>query len=150
MKIIRATTDDLDHLTRLFDNYRQFYRQVSDLDGAKVFLKERITQLQSEIFIAYDISENGYQEGMGFIQLYPVFSSVSMKKLWLLNDLYVKTEYREQGVGVALLGAAKELARETGAKGLMLETECTNENAQRLYEKQGFKRNENFFYNFDI
>jgi len=143
MILNKATIKDLDLITPLFDLYRQFYKQSSDPDSAKEFLCARIDNNESVIFWALD--ENNIS-GMGFVQLYPIFSSVGMKRLWLLNDLYVHTDYRKMGVGEALMEKARELAAETKAKGIILETEKTNAQAQNLYDKLGYKRDKDHYY----
>lgn len=143
MILNKATIKDLDLITPLFDLYRQFYKQSSDPDSAKEFLCSRIENNESVIFWALD--EDNIS-GMGFVQLYPIFSSVGMKRLWLLNDLYVHTDYRKMGVGEALMEKARELAAETKAKGIILETEKTNAQAQNLYDKLGYKRDKDHYY----
>ena len=141
-KIITATIQELGPLVEMFDLYRQFYRQPSDVLGAKEFLTERIKKKDSVIFLAIQ-----REEYTGFVQCYPLFTSVGMKKLWLLNDLFVKNEYRGQGISKMLIGRCKQLAFETGAKGLMLETEKSNAIGNRLYPEEGFVLNEgsNFY-----
>ena len=143
MILNKATIKDLDLITPLFDLYRQFYKQSSDPDSAKEFLCSRIENNESVIFWALD--EDNIS-GMGFVQLYPIFSSVGMKRLWLLNDLFVHTDYRKMGVGEALMEKARELATETKAKGIILETEKTNAQAQNLYDKLGYKRDKDHYY----
>ncbi|MBS4211199.1 MULTISPECIES: GNAT family N-acetyltransferase [Neobacillus] len=145
MNLIKATINDLDAVTELFDLYRQFYEQSPDTEGAREFLKTRILNGESVIFVAY---EGG--EAVGFTQLYPTFSSVSMQRSWILNDLYVKKEYRGKGIGDKLINKAIEMARDTGAKGVLLETASDNFPAQGLYEKIGFKRETHYFYYFSI
>lgn len=145
MNLIKATINDLDAVTELFDLYRQFYQQSPDTEGAREFLKTRILNGESVIFIAYES-----EEAVGFTQLYPSFSSVSMKRSWILNDLYVKKEYRGKGVGEKLINKAIEMAQDTGAKGVLLETASDNIPAQGLYEKIGFKRETHYFYYFSI
>jgi len=145
MIIIKATINELDSLTELFDLYRKFYEQESDLDGARKFLKERIMNEESEVFIALEGSKP-----LGFVQLYPSFSSVSMQSSWILNDLFVKESARGQGVGEKLMKIALEFAKKTRAKGVLLETAEDNITAQRLYEKLGFEREANYFYYFNI
>ncbi|MBY0124283.1 GNAT family N-acetyltransferase [Bacillus sp. S/N-304-OC-R1] len=145
MEITKATLTDLEAVTELFDLYRIFYKQPSDLDSAKGFIKERLTNQDSVIFIAYE-EENP----VGFVQLYPSFSSVSMKRLWILNDLYVKETVRGKGCGEKLINTAIAYAANTGAKGLLLETAEDNYSAQRLYEKIGFTKETNYFYYFTI
>jgi ribosomal protein S18 acetylase RimI-like enzyme len=145
MSVQKASINDLNALTELFDSYRVFYEQESNLEAAKSFLKERLVNEDSVIFIAYDASNP-----VGFVQLYPTFSSVGMKKSWILNDLYVNASVRKKGFGEKLINTAIEFAKETGAKGLLLETGRDNETAQRLYEKIGFKKEANYFYYFSI
>lgn len=140
MKVIRATMEDLDGVAELFNLYRVFYEQESDLEAARDYIKERLESGDSVIFAVKD--GNSY---LGFTQLYPLFSSVSMKRVWLLNDLYVATQARKRGVGEQLLNKARDFAIETGAKSLSLSTAVDNHNAQRLYEKLGYKRDEGFY-----
>lgn len=145
MKIARATAEHLEVLAPLFDGYRQFYEQASDLAGAKQFLEARIRLGQSAIFLALDSSALAGQSGLGFTQLYPMFSSVSMEPMWILNDLFVAPYARKRGVGEALIEAAVGFARTSGAKGLQLETAVSNISAQRLYERMGWIRETDFY-----
>jgi ribosomal protein S18 acetylase RimI-like enzyme len=145
MIVKKATINDLDSLSELLDLYRVFYEQRSNLVGAREFLKARITNEESIVFIA---CEGG--QSVGFVQLYPSFSSVSMMQSWVLNDLYVKEQFRRIGAGEKLIHKAIQFAKETGAKGVLLETGKENLNAQRLYEKIGFERESNYFYFYSI
>lgn len=124
----------LDQLTYIFDLYRQFYQQESNLLQAADFLTQRILNLQSVIFVVVD-DKNVIA---GFTQLYPIFSSVSMQHTWLLNDLYVLPTHRGTGAATALLQRAKLFAKQTNSKGLALETAQSNP-AQKLYEKLGWQ-----------
>ena len=149
MKITKATLEDIETITVLFDLYRQFYEQTSDTDSAKKFLEERIRKNESVIFLAMENNDNN--SGIGFVQLYPAFSSVSMKRIWILNDLYVSEDHRKKGVAEALIMASKELAEQTNAKGLVIETHNSNHSAQKLYDKIGFKKdNEHFYYYLEV
>ncbi|QIZ08872.1 GNAT family N-acetyltransferase [Priestia megaterium] len=145
MIIQKATISDLESLTVLFDLYRVFYEQTSDLEGAREFLKARILNDESVVFMAVD-----GEHPVGFVQLYPSFSSVSLVRSWVLNDLYVKEQFRGKGAGEKLIHKAILFAEETGAKGILLETGKENSQAQRLYEKVGFERESNYFYYFSI
>jgi GNAT superfamily N-acetyltransferase len=138
--IVRAERKHLDDLAPLFDGYRQFYGQRSDLAAARAFLGERIERDESVIYVAYADGK----EAAGFTQLYPSFSSVSLKPLWVLNDLFVRSNIRRGGVGRALLERARQHALETGAKGLILNTAVTNKPAQTLYESCGWTREDEF------
>jgi GNAT superfamily N-acetyltransferase len=141
VRTVRAELDDLDALMPLFDGYRQFYAQPPDPDGARAFLAERFKRGESVIFLA--IADGA---AAGFTQLYPSFSSVSMKRLWVLNDLFVAPNARRAGVGRALLERARAWAVETRSKGLTLSTQVTNTEAQRLYESCGWTRESEFLH----
>jgi ribosomal protein S18 acetylase RimI-like enzyme len=140
IEIRRASRDDLEALVPLFDGYRQFYRYQSDVSGARAFLHERLTQGDSIILIAW-------QRGtaIGFTQLYPSYSSLWMKRMFVLSDLFVAMDARKLGAGRRLLEAAVGYGRSAGARYLMLETARTNLTAQSLYEACGWKRDLEFF-----
>ncbi|MFL0354460.1 N-acetyltransferase family protein [Xanthomarina sp. GH4-25] len=134
MTIIKAHIEHLDQLTPLFDGYRVFYEQPSDLKAAKHFLFERLKNKDSLIYIAY--IEN---KAIGFTQLYPLFSSVSMEAIYLLNDLFVDENYRGKGIGEALINKAKNFCKKNQLKGLAIQTAPDNP-AQHLYQRLGFKK----------
>jgi GNAT superfamily N-acetyltransferase len=130
--------DDSPQVVNLFDAYRVFYDQASNLEGARKYLSERLANKESIILVA---SEGDI--AVGFTQLYPSFSSVSMKPLYILNDLFVTAEMRGKGVGEALLKSAEELGRELSWKGMVLETASDNP-AQRLYERMGWTEDKEY------
>ena len=136
----QATIHDLDLVAPLFDDYRQFYGQPADLGLAQRFLRERFQHHESVVLLAMD--EEG--EGAGFVQLYPLFSSVRAARTYLLNDLFVAPMARRRGVAAALMHEAMDYARAVGAVGMSLSTAHANEPAQRLYESLGWKRDEQF------
>ncbi|UOQ86564.1 GNAT family N-acetyltransferase [Gracilibacillus salinarum] len=141
MEIYQATIADLDGVSDLFNLYRVFYQQTSNVEGAQTYIRQRIENNDSVIFVV----KKG-QQYLGFTQLYPSFSSISMSKAWILNDLYVDAEARKQGVGELLLHKAKEHAIETGANSISLSTALNNTGAQRLYEKNGYVRDSQFYH----
>ena len=141
MKIYQATIDDLDDVAQLFDRYRIFYRQASDLAGARRFIQERLESQDAVIFIAAEGSVT-----VGYTQLFPSWSSVSLQRVWILNDLYVEPEYRNQGIAKALINRAKELAFATKAVRIILATEVTNKIGQGLYESMGYRQFDDFYH----
>lgn len=124
----------MDVLALLFDSYRIFYKKESDVTAAVTFLKARIENKESVIFIAEDAQKNI----MGFVQLYPIFSSTRMKRLWLLNDLFVQLTYRSRGISSALINECKIHCMETNSCGMILETAKDNAIGNNLYLKTGF------------
>jgi GNAT superfamily N-acetyltransferase len=143
--IRRATNADISQVANLFDAYRVFYGKTSDVRSAHAFISERMHSTESVIFVADD-----HGTLAGFTQLYPLFSSVRMKKLWLLNDLFVDPKFRGKGLSIQLLDAAKQLCRDSGACGMYLETAKSNDIGNTLYPRAGFKLNdEHNFYDWD-
>lgn len=147
MIIIRkATIEDLKLIVELFDKYRVFYEKESDKEKAEEFLSDRLKHNESEIFVA----ETDNNNLVGFVQLYPLFSSTRMKRLWLLNDLFVEKDHRGKGISKQLIEAAKNLCKQTNACGLMLETAKSNIVGNELYPKVGFSLDsENNYYSWD-
>jgi ribosomal protein S18 acetylase RimI-like enzyme len=133
--IYKATIHDLSQLSLLFDEYRIFYECESNLHTCTAFLSERINNSDSVIFVAK--ATDGML--MGFVQLYPLLSSIRLKRLWLLNDLYVNPSFRGRKVSIMLLDRSKQLVRETHAAGLVLETAKSNTIGNNLYIKTNFE-----------
>jgi len=119
----------------LFNQYRMFYNQFSDIGMAKAFLDERLQHNESIVFVAID---NNTKQAVGFTQLYPKYSSVRLCKNWILNDLYVNADHRKQGIGEKLIKTVMDFARNNGSTFVQLETAVDNDAAQRLYENIGF------------
>lgn len=133
MTISKATISHLKDLVPLFNAYRQFYKQQSNIKGAEQFLRQRLEQNDSIIFVAYINNQP-----VGFTQLYHLFSSVSMQPMYLLNDLFVDNDYRGKGIGEALINTTKQLAKVENQKGIAIQTAYDNP-AQELYKRLGFK-----------
>lgn len=145
IQIRQAVLSDLDALSVLFDGYRRFYGRDGDVAAAKTFLTQRIDRGESVMFIAHDGADP-----VGFAQLYPSFSSVSLGRIYILNDLFVSEAGRRKGVGAGLLGAAADFAKAVGAIRLALSTAHDNTKAQALYEAQGWQRDDDFFYVYPL
>lgn len=145
VEIKKAIPEDVKYAAPLFDAYRIFYKQSSNIKAATDFLLERLTNNESVIFIAFADGN-----AVGFCQLYPIFSSVGLQRTWLLNDLYVDANARGQGIAAALLRQAKEFGMETSARWLLLQTGADNVTAQSVYEKNGWKRVEDYFYELGL
>ncbi|VVO44159.1 GNAT family N-acetyltransferase [Pseudomonas fluorescens] len=137
----RADPSHLDKIASLFDAYRGFYGQPSNLTQSRNFIDERIARDESAIFFVED--DTG--EALGFVQLYPTFSSIDAHRTWLLSDLFTTPAARGRGVGTLLMSTARTFALLTGAKGLVLETATDNLGAQRLYESLGYVRDTGYY-----
>lgn len=143
----KMTHNDIPAVAKLFDDYRVFYNKDTDITAAIDFLTARHQNGESVVFVCKN--ENG--DAIGFTQLYPLFSSTRMKRLWLLNDLFVTPKYRGHGVSKGLIDAAKALCKETAAAGLILETDKSNEIGNQLYPKTGFELDKDHnYYSWDV
>jgi ribosomal protein S18 acetylase RimI-like enzyme len=141
-----ATVADVPLVAPLFDAYRQFYGLAPDLPLAQRFLAERLLQGESVVLLAHET-----EIVLGFVQMYPSFSSLLAARTYVLYDLFVDPAARRGGVGRRLMQAAADEARSRGAMSLVLSTAKTNLGAQRLYESLGWVRDEDFFeYNLRL
>jgi ribosomal protein S18 acetylase RimI-like enzyme len=139
VEVTLARIQDLEEVSILFDRYRVFYQQPTDLEAARSFLRDRFQKQDSKIFVARtdDLIR-------GFMQLYPSFSSVAMKPIWILNDLFVVESCRNKGIARSLMEAAANFGRETGAIRILLSTQVSNIAARSLYRSLGYIKNEDF------
>jgi len=147
MEIVHAYARHLSLLVSVFDDYRRFYGQPSDPTSARQFLADRLERRDSVIFFASQ-GTGSRQVALGFTQLYPSWSSVWMKRIWILNDMFVTPHARRQGIGRRLMERAVQLAVETRARGLALATAHDNGPAKKLYEAMGFRPDVGFEYFF--
>jgi GNAT superfamily N-acetyltransferase len=146
IQIEYADLTDLDTLVPLFNAYRMFYEQPSNPESARAYLGERLCLRESVILLA-----TRGDQGIGFVQLYPGFSSIDMRRQWTLEDLFVVESSRQAGVARTLMDAARRHAEQTGAVRLALATSRANHKAQALYETLGYSLdNEYLVYTLDL
>lgn len=145
--IRKATIQDLDQLTNLFDQYLVFYKKPSNYQKHKLYLKERMENNEAIIFMAFDNEIK--DKAIGFALIYPTFSSILLSKILILNDLFVDSTIRNNGTGEKLILKTAELAKELGIDLVRLRTAKTNVTAQGLYHKMGFVRDDNV-YTYDL
>jgi ribosomal protein S18 acetylase RimI-like enzyme len=144
LTIRQATIQDLPKLVPIFDSYREYFGQQKDPAAVKQFLFEKFEHFESVVFIA-----QLQEEVVGFAQLYPVFSSLTLQRVWLLNDFFITEGFRGSGVGTRLFATVKEYTLLTKSKGIELSVEHTNKKAWAFWEKQGFQLDEDFRYYFN-
>ena len=146
-KIINAEEKHIEEIGVLFDLYRQFYKYESNLIESTNYIKERINNNESTIFIA--ISDAN--EPIGFVQLYETFGSLDLGKIIILYDLYVKEDHRKNNIGRKLMIKSHEYAKKINAKRIQLSTAIDNYIGQSLYESLGYVKDDDFYtYDFEI
>ena len=141
MRIVQATLEHLDLLTPLFIKYREFYGELPFPDSSRKFLETRLKRKESVIYLALADDEDKL---LGYCQLFPSYSSLSLKRVWILNDIFVAEDARRQLVADRLIQQAKKLAKETNAVRLRVSTSIHNEVAQKVYESIGFREDSKF------
>ena len=145
--IIEAESKNVEQVGKLFDLYRQFYKYDSDLIVSTNYIKDRINNKESKIFIAI----NDKNEAIGFVQLYETFGSLDLGKIIILYDLYVKKNHRKNKIGRQLMLRSHKHAREINAKRIQLSTATDNFIGQSLYESLGYVKDADFYtYDFEI
>jgi ribosomal protein S18 acetylase RimI-like enzyme len=145
--IRKATIEDLEQLTNLFDQYAVFYKKPSNYEKHKEYLKERLENNEAIVFLAFD--ESNLEKAIGFTLIYVTYSSLALNKILILNDLYVNSDVRKNGIGEKLILQTVELAKELGSNLIRLRTAKNNSIAQGLYNKMGFVR-EDYLYSYDL
>ena len=136
----QAVLADLEQLVVLFEAYRAFQGQPADLPAARAFLQARFDHGDGVAFVARDGSSP-----VGFAQLYPSHSSVSLARVFILNDLFVLASARRRGVAARLLSAVEAHAWSLGAVRVTLNVAQDNFEGQALYEDRGWHRDAQFF-----
>ena len=144
-KIIEANKDNIKQVGELFDLYRQFYKYDPNIIESTNFIKERIINNESKIFLAI----NKENQAIGFVQLYETFGSLDLGKIIVLYDLYVKKEFRKKNVGRKLMITSHKYAKEIKAKRIQLSTAIDNFIGQSLYESLGYVKDKDF-YTYDL
>jgi ribosomal protein S18 acetylase RimI-like enzyme len=141
MRIVQATLEHLDLLTPLFIKYREFYGELPFPDSSRKFLETRLKRKESVIYLALADDEDKL---LGYCQLFPSYSSLSLKRVWILNDIFVAEDARRMLVADRLLQTAKQMAKETNAVRMRVATSVDNEAAQKTYESIGFREDTRF------
>ena len=140
MKIIKCHQERLKETATLFNAYRMFYGQESDVDAVYAFLKENLDNDRSVLFLLIDEDDHA----VAFTQLYPSFCSVEMKPIYYLYDLYVDVNERGKGHSKLLMSYVTDYFKKEGVKRLTLDTALSNKVAQNLYESIGYEKESEF------
>jgi len=77
---------------------------------------------------------------VGMVALLSLVSTALGKKVAMLEDMIVETDFRGQGIGSQLLDYACNWANENGYGRITLLTDGDNEAAHHFYETHGFSR----------
>lgn len=124
-----ATITDAPDLARLNALFNGVIEDPSAL-AARLALPDRV---ETPILAFVD----GRAVGFGAVRIVPpVFYSTPQAEI---TELFVEEAYRGKGVGRALMTHAEQLARERGAKHLLILVDAENDVAQKLYRGMGYQ-----------
>ena len=144
MIIRQCTADDVDVLAPAFNDYRAYFDSTAREPDTRAFLHRILAGGESVAFIA--LCDDGTGGVAGFANLYPCYSSLALRRIWILNDLFVAAGFRGRGVSKDLLARVIAFAKENGALRIELKTGADNLAARALYESAGFEIDETHVY----
>jgi ribosomal protein S18 acetylase RimI-like enzyme len=147
VQVTRAHESDLESLLPLFNSYRRFYKQAYDNVAARAYLHDRMRNEEAVIYMA--VHTGNTNQPVGFVLLYPTFDSVDLAAIWVLHDLYVEPDHRQQGTGRLLMNAARDHCLTQKITRIDLSTATDNDRAQALYDSLGYER-DNEFYHYSL
>jgi GNAT superfamily N-acetyltransferase len=137
-RITRATIADVAQILPLFEAYRVFF--AGDIDQmSRRFLEDRLVRQESVVFVAWQGAD-----AVGFITLYPLWSSWYCRRIWFLSDLYVTESARKRGIGASLVERVISFGQETNAASVMVELPRSEPQLGKFYASMGFGRDEVF------
>jgi len=142
LSISPAGPADIPDLALLFDAYRVFYEQPSDISASAAYVAREVATGSTRFFLA----RTKAGEAVGFVHLIPGTNTLVMRPMWYLEDLFVAPAARRTGVAEALMREAERFAIETCAERLTLATAHDNHAAQALYRKLGYERDDHFMH----
>ena len=144
MEIVRISVDNEDlirNLIPLFDSYRQFCGCSSNRKAIGNFIYDRLENDECVLFAALDEASSSHAI-LGFVNLYPSFSTLLLSRIVILNDLYIRPDVRRQGIATKLLKQARSYAESIGAQRLELQVLKDDAGVHRLYRSNGYEENQ--------
>lgn len=139
LAIRTALPSDAACIAPLFDLYRQFFTGRADIETSRRFLAERLERNESVVVAAFED-----EAAVGFLQLYPLFSSWYAKRQWFLSDLYVVGSHRKRGIGRRLVCSGIDVARSDGSRSILVEIPLSQPHLIAFYISLGFAKDEVF------
>ncbi len=143
MEIKLCEINDLERLAPLFDDYRQHFKQASDLESVRNYLQQRLEANETKIYLV----QTG-EELHGFVLLYPSFSSIGLAPIWILNDFYLKSGNQKRLMAKALLDQIRLDCHDAGGIRIEVTTRKENHKLHKLYKEYGFEKDYKYDYYF--
>ena len=131
-----AEVSDLSALTDLVERYWEFER-------IQIFNAPRITALLTDLFRSPDRGQIWIADiegrSVGYLLVVYLFSLERGGVMAEIDEFFVTPAQRSLKVGAALLEAATTAMTQRGITHLQLQLGNRNANAQRFYDRRGFK-----------
>ena len=116
----------------------EFYRH-EELEFNKDKIEKILESLLTDINLGRIwLIENG-KEKIGYLVLTYGFSIEYGGRDALIDEFFIKENYRGKGIGTEALRIVEESCRALGINAINLQVKKFNPNAKRLYERGGFK-----------
>ena len=133
MKIIDLKNANIENMINLYILYCKEIRIPVNQEIAKQYLNKVLLKINEGLPLYFKIVKIEEQE-IGFIFFNTNFKYKKEDDAFIL-ELFVKEEYRYQGIGKMILQYAEELSKEAGSSTIYL---TTDENIELFYKKCGY------------
>ncbi|EJR57973.1 N-acetyltransferase family protein [Bacillus zanthoxyli] len=133
IEIFEANYDDRETVINLIRMYMEFYEKpVHEKSSLDTLVNTIIKNKDLGLFYVCTVNK----EPVGFATLYTTFSTLSMGRAMILNDLFVIPDYRKLGVGDMLFNTCKKYVQDNNYAYMEWVTAKDNIVAQNFYKKQ--------------
>ena len=139
---------DLAELLPLMRGYADFYGVSPSDEGLLAMSRTLVSDPEHEGVQIIARDDTGTP--VGFATIFWSWSTLSARRLGVMNDLFVTSGARGGGLADALIAECVERCRIRGADSLGWQTAKDNLRAQGVYERVGAKREEWLDYSLDV
>jgi ribosomal protein S18 acetylase RimI-like enzyme len=139
MDVSAAETDDVDRLVDLWVSLAEGQRE----HGSHLLSEANRNRIRESV-VQHVVSDSLLIADTGELAGFVMFSTGSGGYeqdcvRGVIENLYVRPRYRDDGIGATLLETAEERLGADGVDAVALEVMAANEDARRFYRRQGYR-----------
>ncbi|MCG7497024.1 GNAT family N-acetyltransferase [Vibrio sp. Of7-15] len=138
ISLTTPTLDELSPILTLIQELYDFELLSINANDTLPALKAVLDQPQLGHVFQIEMTENKHTELVGYIILTYSFSVEHGGRIALIDQFYIKPDWRSKGIGSIVIPKIEEVITEAGAHALMLETNIGNSGARTFYENHDF------------
>ncbi|WP_305832128.1 GNAT family N-acetyltransferase [Photobacterium leiognathi] len=140
MKISLTTPvlSSLDTFLKLIDELFAYEALPQKVEQTSAAVKQLLASPELGHAWFIEVEENGETQIAGHLIVSYAFSLEHGGKVGLIDQFYLKPEWRQKGIGSALFPQVEQNVINDGIKALSLEVNIGNAGARTFYERQGF------------